>query len=210
MRLRAGATVNNHRDVLAQGVHGGLGGRGSLLAGLVSARDGQRAVLGQQLQGKLVVGNTHRDGASGLAQVPAQRGVGVKNDGQRAGPETVAQVVDVVRNVIHHAGERRDIKDEYGRRHGAVAALICQQFGNALMREGIGGNTVDGIGGHHNRVVRLEGLAGGVQRLAGLGFSRYGVQLCSHGLYCLTFYGLRRYAGEGARHGVDASRLVGG
>ena len=75
------------------------------------------------------------------------------------------------------------------------AKLICQQLGNALMRESICGNTVDGIGGHHNRVVCLQRLAGSLDGLAGLSFSRYGVQLCSHGSYSLMFFLVRRDTG---------------
>ena len=194
-RLRTSATVNHHGNVLAQGFHGGLCVQSGFLTGLVRARNRQRTVLGQQLQSELVIGNTHGDGTAGLTQIPAQRRVRVKNKSQRAGPEAAAQVVNVVRNVIHHAGERSKVKDQHGRRHGAVAALICQQLGNALMRESIGGNTVDSIGGHHNRVVRLQRLAGSFNGLAGLSFSRYGVQLCSHGSYSLMFFWMRRGAG---------------
>ena len=194
-RLRTSATVNDHGNVLAQGFHGGLRVQCGFLTGLVRARNRQRTVLSQQLQGKLIIGNTHSNGTAGLTQIPAQRRVRVKNNSQRAGPEATTQVVNIVRNVVDHASERSKIKDQYGRRHGAVAALICQQLGNALMRESIGGNTVDGIGGHHNRVVRLQRLAGGLDGLAGLSFSRYGVQLCSHGSYSLMFFWMRRDTG---------------
>ena len=124
----------------------------------------------------------------------------MKNDSQRAGPEATTQIVNIVRNVVDHASERSKIKDQHGRRHGAVAALICQQLGNALMRESIGGNTVDGIGGHHNRVVRLQRLAGSFDGLAGLSFSRYGVQLCSHGLILSCFSGCGETPAPTTRH----------
>ena len=194
-RLRTSATVNDHGNVLAQGFHGGLRVQCGFLTGLVRARNRQRTVLSQQLQGELIIGNTHGNGTAGLTQIPAQRRVRVKNNSQRAGPEATTQVVNIIRNVVDHASERSKIKDQYGRRHGAVAALICQQLGNALMRESIGGNTVDGIGGHHNRVVRLQRLAGSLDGLAGLSFSRYGVQLCSHGSYSLMFFWMRRDTG---------------
>ena len=194
-RLRTSATVNHHGNVLAQGIHGGLCVQCGFLTGLVRARNRQRTVLSQQLQGELVIGNTHSNGAASLTQIPAQRRVRVKNESQRAGPEATTQIVNIVRNVVDHASERSKIKDQHGRRHGAVAALICQQLGNALMRESIGGNTVDGIGGHHNRVVRLQRLAGSFDGLAGLSFSRYGVQLCSHGSYSLMFFWMRRDTG---------------
>ena len=194
-RLRTSTTINHHGNVLAQGIHGGLCVQSGFLTGLVRARNRQRTVLSQQLQGELVIGNTHSNSTAGLTQIPAQRRVRVKNKSQRAGPEATTQIVNIVRNVVDHASERSKIKDQYGRRHGAVAALICQQLGNALMRESIGGNTVDGIGGHHNRVVRLQRLAGSLDGLAGLSFSRYGVQLCSHGSYSLMFFWMRRDTG---------------
>ena len=194
-RLRTSATVNNHSNVLTQGLHGGLRVQCGFLTGLVRARNRQRTVLSQQLQGELIIGNTHGNGTAGLAQIPAQRRVRVKNNSQRTGPEATTQIVNIVRNVVDHTSERSKIKDQHGRRHGAVAALICQQLGNALMRESIGGNTVDGIGGHHNRVVRLQRLAGSLDGLAGLSFSRYGVQLCSHGSYSLMFFWMRRDTG---------------
>ena len=194
-RLRTSATVNHHGDILTQGIHGGLRVQCGFMTGLIRARHRQRTVLSQQLQGELIIGNTHGNSTAGLTQIPAQRRVRVKNHSQRAGPEATTQIVNIVRNVVDHASERSKIKDQHGRRHGAVAALICQQLGNALMRESIGGNTVDGIGGHHNRVVRLQRLAGSLDGLAGLSFSRYGVQLCSHGSYSLMFFWMRRDTG---------------
>ncbi len=71
---------------------------------------------------------------------------------------------------------------------------ICQQLGNALMRESIGGNTVDGIGGHHNRVVRLQRLAGSFNGTRGSQFqSLRGTALQSRVLFSHVFLDAARH-----------------
>ena len=71
-RLRTSATINHHGDILTQRIHGGLRIQCGFLTGLVRARNRQRTVLSQQLQGELIIGNTHGNSTAGLTQIPAQ------------------------------------------------------------------------------------------------------------------------------------------
>ena len=71
------------------------------LAGAVGAGHGERAVLDQQLEHELVVGHADRDRATGIAEVPPQRGLLRADHRERAWPERLDQALAVT-----HPGSR--------------------------------------------------------------------------------------------------------
>ena len=161
-RRRTG--VDDHLDLLAQHLLG-LGGLGrGRAAGQVGRADRERAGALEDLQGDRVVGHPHRDRAAGVAEVPLQRGVGVADQGQRAGPELLDQGSGPRRDPDRQRVEGGGRRDQDRRRHVAAAALGVEQPLDRVLVEGVRGQAVDGVGRQHHEASALDGQAGGLDR----------------------------------------------
>ena len=193
-RRRTG--VHHHLDVLAQHLLG-LGGLGrGRAAGQVGRADRERAGALEDLQGDRVVGHPHRDGAAGVAEVPLQRGVGVADQGQRAGPELLDQRPGPGRDPDRQRVEGGRRRDQDRRRHVAAAALGVEQLLDGVLVEGVGGQAVDGVGRQHHEASALDGQAGGLDRGLALLVGGGRVALPAHGSWCQSGGGEPRTARE--------------
>ena len=192
-RRRTG--VHDHLDVLAEHLLG-LGGLGrGRAAGQVGRADRERAGALEDLQGDRVVGHPHRDGAAGVAEVPLQRGVGVADQGQRAGPELLDQGPRPRRDPDRQRVEGGGRRDQDRRRHVAAAALGVEELLDGVLVEGVGGQAVDGVGRQHHEAPALDGQAGGLDR--GLALLVGGGRVALHaGSWCQSGGGEPRTARE--------------
>src|SRR5690606_28866383 len=118
-----GSAVEVDLDPVAQGGGGLQDGGGGRAAVSVGARDGERAGLGEEGEGDLVVGHAQGDGAAGVPEVPGERGLGAADHGEGAGPEGLDEGVDAVGHVGGEAREGGRRRDEDGWRVLTAAAL---------------------------------------------------------------------------------------
>jgi hypothetical protein len=108
---------------------------------------------------------SHSDFASGPTKSNAARVAGdferkahggVQNDGERAGPESVGQAVEIVGEF---AGENVGVMngiDEDGKGFGFGATLDAENFVDGCEVDGIGGKSVEGVGGNGNNRTAIE------------------------------------------------------
>jgi len=98
--------------------------------------------------------------AQRVAEIPVQRRARAEDQGQRAGPELVDQVLAVRAERLGQRGRRPHAAHQDRGRHVAAAPLGGEQRGDRGRGEGVGADAVDGIGGQHDELALLDGAGG--------------------------------------------------
>ena len=103
--------------------------------------------------------HANRDGAARLAEVPRERRLRGQDDREPAGPERLDEPLDGLGHFGHEGTQRREARDEDGRRRLPAAALRIEQPLHGGRAERVGGDAVDGVGGDDDELAAADRLA---------------------------------------------------
>src|SRR5215470_12848295 len=160
--VRARTAVQVHRNRLAELVLRLVGGDGGGLAVPVGAGHRERPGLLQHVQRDRVQRHPQGHRALGLAQVPQQRRAGPEDQGERARPELVDQVLPERAEVVDQRRGRPRGADQHRRRHVPAPALGRQHGGDRGRDERVRADAVHRVGRQHDQ------LAGASRRHRGV------------------------------------------
>ncbi len=150
--------VEVDRDALAEHLLGVPREDGGGLAREIRARDREGAGLLEELQDEPVRRHPHRNRAPRVSEVPRERGLGGQDDRQSTGPESLDEQLDRGRTSSTRA---RSVVVPAMRRAGATAVRVPSRREAPRPRavEGVGGDTVDGVGREDDELTAADRLA---------------------------------------------------
>jgi hypothetical protein len=155
------AGVEDERDAVAElsedFVATGAGGR----AGNVGAGAGERdANFLDESRDNFTSGPAKRDATRVAGNFQRQAHGRVENDGERAGPESVGETIEIVRKIARENVSVMDRVDEKRKRFGFGATLDAKDFVDGGEIDGVGGESVERVGGNSDHRTAIEPTSG--------------------------------------------------
>jgi hypothetical protein len=153
--------VENERDAVAElaedFVATGAGGR----ARDVGAGAGQRdADFLDESRNDFTSGPAKGDAASVAGNFQRKAHGSVEHDGERAGPESVGEAIEIVGKIASENVGVVDGVDEQRKSLGFGASLDAEDFVDSGKVDGIGGESVERVGGYSNDRTAIQPTSG--------------------------------------------------